>query len=77
MKNEFQISIRIAVLYINSNSFFVILYPLEVYSSFPLMFSTLVVGDGGGGRRCLDGGGRGGESFGGESWKWKFVGFVK
>lgn len=38
---------------------------------------TLVVGDGGGGRRCLDGGGRGGESFGGESWKWKFVGFVK
>ena len=34
---------------------------------------TLVVGDGGGGgRRCLDGGGRGGESFG-EAWKWKFV----
>lgn len=42
VEDEFQISIRIAVLYISSNSFFVILYPLEVNCGFPLRFSTYI-----------------------------------
>lgn len=73
VEDEVQISIRIAVPYVGSNSFIVILYPLEIYCGFPLRFPTVLIRDFSGGRRCLDGGG---ESFD-EAREWRFMGLVK
>lgn len=43
LKHEVQISIRVSILYVGSNSFLVIPYPLEVYSCFPLSFPTYII----------------------------------